>query len=162
MTNVFEEEVQYSQYLLSHDKNSLNPDSIQRDADCINVCSSTLMYNAFKMFKISEIYISYILLSICDACSSIERYENVLVNNYNNCKQEKRWEELRLIMAGKPVTVPMYNFHTNEYSHNMLIMRKTVEDILKKVIAKMENGTLQSNASIYKNLLIIFVNDFAN
>jgi hypothetical protein len=145
MTEMAEEEVNYSHYLLSHDKNALNPDSIRHyGGDSYAIRSNTIISNAFEMFKASGsmrfIKNKEILLSIWDAYSNLEKEEIQLDLYHNKDKFTELKKEMQLEKEGKPVAVPMYDFYTSpiKYSFQLLYRSKMVKSTLEETIAKIE------------------------
>jgi hypothetical protein len=140
LTGKIEEEVSYSNYLLSHDKNALHSDSLQYYAPrsySIRGMSSTS--NAFEMFKTSGsmrfIKDKDILLSIWDAYYNLEMCEFQLVNYHNKEKYEEVKKEMQLKKEGKPVAVPMYDFYTSEMSFTFDML-----DGCKRALSALEKG----------------------
>jgi hypothetical protein len=143
MMKMAEEEVNYSNYLLSHDKNALDPDTI-RQYDSYAIRSNTVISNAFEMFKTSGsmrfIKNKEVLLAIWDAYSNLEKEEIQVDLYHNKDKFEELKKEMQLKKEGKPVAVPMYDYYTSpiEYSFQLLRRSKLVKAALEETIVKIE------------------------
>ncbi|MDR2121108.1 MAG: hypothetical protein LBP64_09605 [Tannerella sp.] len=142
-TEMVEEEVRYSRYLLSCDKNALDPDSIRLYArNCYVVSSKSFTSDAFEMFKISGnmrfITDKDVLLSVWKAYAFLEEHKEMWEVHHNKYKLEETTKELKLMREGKPVAVPMYEFYASpiEYTTNMLYNCNDVAWMLKEAAAK--------------------------
>ncbi|MDR1199588.1 MAG: hypothetical protein LBK94_11380 [Prevotellaceae bacterium] len=145
LTGEVEKEVGYSRYLLSHDKNALDPDSIRfYESEHYSIRGVIAKFNAFDMFKASGSmrYIKgkEVLVSIWDAYSDLETYKLQLMDYHNKEKYEEGKREMQLKQEGKPIAVPMYGFYTSQmkYTFDMLDGCKRAVSALENAIEKIE------------------------
>ncbi|MDR0421081.1 MAG: hypothetical protein LBH30_06515 [Prevotellaceae bacterium] len=146
LTGAIEKEINYSMYLLSHDKNTLDPDSIQYYADDYYLLNSVMtLSNAFEMFKISGsmrfVKDKEVLLSLWNAYIRIEETK-MDMDIHNREKYEEIKKEKMLEQAGKPVAVPMYDFYTLrlEYTLGVLYGCKNTKSTLEEALAKIDTA----------------------
>jgi hypothetical protein len=142
MTGKIEEEVSYSNYLLSHDKNALDPDSIQYYArgGCYAIRGALNIFNAFEMFKASGnmrfIKDKEVLLSIRDAYANLEMYKFQLEEFHNKEKCAEVKKEMQMEEKGISIDVPLYGFYASKMTYT--VGCKTTKSGLEEVIAKIE------------------------
>ena len=141
-------EVRYGIYLRSHDKQSLNEDSLRR---YISVCYSFEIYtfktNAFEMFKGSGLMRlmdkKELLIAIWDVYSELNTLKQGY-DDHNSRKLNHMEKDFPLQGYGgeKMVlnVVPMYDFYINGFSY-LYETEKTLND-LKEVVSKLEETKL--------------------
>jgi len=138
--NDLDKSVSYTRYLLSHNKESLDSDTIQKYEFAIKqirVCK--FKYNAFEMFKSSGsmrlINNKELMLSIWDAYSDIDFFQTEF-QSYYQYKTDKLESELQL--SGKTKTILMYDFFITGYPINLQDRCKTNLKYLKETVAKID------------------------
>jgi uncharacterized LabA/DUF88 family protein len=144
LTVIMEREEHYSRYLLSHDKKSLNSDTVLFYKDlCDNIFTHVPSTSAFEMFKISGnmrfINNKEVLQSIWDIYIYIEMFR-MSTESYSKEKTEEAKKEFLLSKDGKPSTVPMYNFYITDYTKGMLGACKEISQRIKETLTKLETG----------------------
>ncbi|GAB6007866.1 hypothetical protein [Dysgonomonas reticulitermitis] len=136
-----EKSTNYARYLLSHDKKSLNQDTIQNYKYVYhNILIHTYKSNAFEMFKTSGnmrfIKDKEVLRSIWEAYSDMEQLKLVL-DMYFQQKKEEGFKEYLLEMEGTPVSIPMYNFYMSEFDLEVLRICNNASEKLKAISIKL-------------------------
>ena len=139
--NALDESVSYTRYLLSHDKEFLDADTIQKYEFAITHHRTyNPKYNAFEMFKSSGsmrlINNKELLLSIWEVYREIEGFRDEF-QAYYQYKKEKMERELELKVSGK-TTMLMYDFFITGYAINLQERCKTNLKALKETVAKLE------------------------
>ena len=140
--NVLDESVNYTRYLRSHNKDSLNPDTIKKYEFTTNqIRVYRPKYNAFEMFKSSGsmrlITDKELLLSIWEAYSEIE-FIHIDIQDYYDYKKDILYREYELKQIGKPAPVPLYNFFINEADFYLQKRSKANLKELKETIEKID------------------------
>jgi len=142
--NALEESVEYSHYLLSVNKRSLNSDTIQKYSSVITHNSSYKpKYNAFEMFKSSGsmrlISDKELLLSIWEAYSDID-YFHLEFETFYQMKRDKLIRERESVLSGKKAAILMYDFFTSGYDIDLLRRCKINLKNLNEIVAKVEKA----------------------
>jgi len=139
-------EVRYADYLKSHDKKSLNTDTIKSYVNVFYTAQSfTFKTNAFDMFKTSGIMRlvddKELLLSIWDTYTSIDVLkqflDRVYQEKYDNMKKETSLAEQR---ESKMSDIPMRNFYTTtDIPTKMLQVSEEILKQSKELVLKLES-----------------------
>ena len=145
-TEYFKPLVSYSAYLRSHDKKSLNKDSLNNYIHaCYWVQSFVFKTNAFEMFKSSGMMRlmnnKELLMAIWDVYTELF----VLKNEYDE-HEKRRWnyseKEIPLFVFDKGQMIydfiPMYDFFKLDYTKGMLSMSEQALKEIEKVQLKLE------------------------
>ena len=140
--NVLDESVNYTRYLQSHDRESLNSDTIQEYEHTISqIRDCRPKYNAFEMFKSSGsmrlINNKELLLSIWEAYSEIEDMRSDF-QAYYQYKKDKFEQEYELTRGGKSTPVLLYNFFTTGADLHLQKRSKANLQELKETVAKID------------------------
>ncbi|MDR1983441.1 MAG: hypothetical protein LBQ28_01250 [Prevotellaceae bacterium] len=138
-----EKSVAYARYLLSHDKEMLNPDTIQSYGK--NIVYNLVFYmprtSAFEMFKSSAnmrlIKDKEVLQSIWNAYALVDRYSQINEIYYQEKKSEFNIDR-DLERQGKPVTIPMYYFYTSGLDSNILQVDNEIAQAMKEILSRLE------------------------
>ena len=141
--NELDDPVSYSHYLLSHNKESLDPDTIQKYYPAIyTIRAYKAKYNAFEMFKSSGsmrlMRNKESVLSIWEAYDVIDLFQ-LEFQLYSDYKRDKYNQEYDLKQSGKVIPVPMYDFFFNRRTIGVQVRCKTRLEELKEIVAKLEN-----------------------
>ena len=116
--------VRYAQYLNTHDRNSLEKDTIDIYREiCYSFSSPVFKTNAFEMFKSSGmmrlVNNKELLLLLWDVY-----YELTSVKEMFDIMFPIKWEDVKketsLLFEGQKVEVPMYNFFRMGFPYNMM------------------------------------------
>jgi hypothetical protein len=142
MITMFEDAECYVHYISSHDRKSLNRDSLKNYKEIYyQLYSYTPMTSAFEMFKSSGsmrfIDNKETLQSIWHVYSDIENLKKN-IDYYYQQKEKEREKDLQYWReTGKPVDVPMYNFYWMEMEGGMKatcqIRLRAIENVLSKL-----------------------------
>ena len=133
--------VKYADYLQSHDKKSLNTDTINSYAhDWGNVPAFKFKTNAFDMFKNSNFMRLMndreLLLTVWNAYAELEGL-SVELNDCTQIKKEEIRKEIKMFSEGTP-HIPMYNFYLSNIPYKMPYNSDETSKILKEALEKME------------------------
>ena len=144
--NYLKPTVNYSAYLRSHNKKSLNKDSINNYLHaCFYVESFIFKKNAFETFKSSGmmrlISNKELLLAIWDMYDKL-----IILKQYIDEYETRRWnymeKEIPLIENVEELSkhdyIFMYDFYKIEYSEGILIESEQVLKKIKEVLLKLE------------------------
>ncbi|MDR2145791.1 MAG: hypothetical protein LBE91_04955 [Tannerella sp.] len=138
----------YSRYLLSHDKKSLNADSIQKmwkKFDVLNIKDVIVQTSAFDMFKLSGtmrlVDDKELLQSVWKAYSNLELLK-IHLDNYYQLKMDEAKKERQMGLEGKPVVIPLYNFfitYTNDIkpSNGCIMLSKALKETVARLDKKL-------------------------
>ncbi|GHV56648.1 hypothetical protein FACS1894182_03630 [Bacteroidia bacterium] len=139
----FEKSSGYERYILSHDKQSLNRDSIESYRSIqYHVLSYTPQTSAFEMFKISGnmrfINNKETMQSIWNAYSCMEDLKNFL-DSFYQCKDREIDKDVQFeLEKGKPVDIPMYGFFWRGRDTNMLEICRERLQVVKETLSKLD------------------------
>jgi hypothetical protein len=136
----FDQSIAYAHYLSSHDKKSLNPDSINSYGDIYhNINSFIYKSSAYEMFKASGtmrlVGNKEVLKSIWDLYSEMEELK-FDVDGYYQYKKEESIKEARLDMDVYLNTIPMYNFYSFGMDFEMKSLCREMSQHIKEVLSK--------------------------
>jgi hypothetical protein len=137
--------IRYTQYLNTHDRKSLDKDTLQYYAMtcCYSFYSPTFKTNAFEMFKssgmmrlITDKELLLLLWDVYDVLGSIKDEFDVMF--------PIKWEDIKrettLIMEGKEVEVPMYNFYRMGLPYDMLRPCERALEKSREVVVMFESA----------------------
>jgi len=142
-------DVKYSAYLRTHDKKSLNDDSIKYYADtcCYIINSFKLKTNAFEAFKSSGIIRllddKELLLKMWDVYTGLDS-QNETLKWYNDLKWGYMEKEIVFAENGALSSeklsngLPMYNFYITGLSSSILNDSKNILNGTKKTVSELE------------------------
>jgi len=135
--------IKYAQYLNTHDRKSFDKDTLEYYANscCYSFYGATFKTNAFEMFKSSGmmrlIADKELLLLLWDVYDELDG-----VKDEFDIMFPIKWEDIKrevlLIMEGKKVEVPMYNFYRMGLPYDMLRPCETALEKLKKAVVMFE------------------------
>ena len=136
--------IRYSQYLNSHDKKSLEKDSLNSYVTaCYSFSGPTFKTNAFEMLKSSGIMrlvtnkeLLLLLWDVYDELNDVKETFDLMFP----IKWEDIKKEASLILDGKEVEVPMYFFYRMSLPHDMLRPCETALDKLKEAVVMFESA----------------------
>jgi len=138
----------YSLYLLSHDKKSINPDSIRWGGDGSGlgtVKDIIFQTSAFEMLKNSGamrlIEDKELLQSIWNSYLHLESIR-MSINSYYELKKEQSIKENQLVLEGKPPLIPLYDFFVTYINFGALEGCKRISVELKEMISKLEKSKM--------------------
>ena len=137
--------VRYANYLKSHDKKSLNADTIKSYTKVFyTVQSFTFKTNAFEMFKTSGIMRlvddKELLLSIWDVYNNIDILQKFLDRAYQEKYDEMKKEVLSAEQGkSKMKDAPMHFFYATTYPVEMLRASEEILKQSKEVVLKLES-----------------------
>ena len=136
----------YAIFLQSHDKKSLNPDSIRYSGGGLGAVHNMIFQtSAFEMFKTSGamrlINDKELLQSIWAAYLHLE-FCKLRVNEYFELKREACVKENQLELDGTPSQIPFYDFFVINTNFGALEECKDVSNELKATIEKLEKSKL--------------------
>lgn len=139
---LLEASANYSQYLLSHDRKSLDPDTIQKYQYAITQLREVkLKYNAFEMFKSSGnmrlISKKDILLAIWDVYDQIDDFGDEFHAYYKH-KRDMLNQETRSKPGENAIT--MYDFFATGYPINLQKRGKSKLLDLKEEVSRLEKA----------------------
>ena len=142
--NILDKSVSYTRYLQSHDKESLNSDTIQEYEHTISqIRVYSPKYNAFEMFKSSGsmrlVTDKKLLLSIWKAYSEIE-FIHIDIQDYYDYKKGILNQEYELKQIGKPTPMLLYNFFINGADLNLQKRSKANLQQLKETVEKIDKA----------------------
>jgi hypothetical protein len=135
--------IRYVQYLGSHDRKSLEKDTLDSYAmACYSFSAPTFKTNAFEMLKSSGMMrlvtnkeLLLLLWDVYDELSAVKETFNVMF--------PIKWEDIKretsLILDGKKVEVPMYNFFRMGLPYDMLRPCETALEKLKEAVVMFES-----------------------
>jgi len=142
-------DVKYSAYLRTHDKKSLNDDSIKYYADtcCYIINSFKLKTNAFEAFKSSGtirlLDDKELLLKMWDVYTGLDS-QNETLKWYNDLKWGYMEKEIVFAENGALSSeklsngLPMYNFYITGLSSSILNDSKNILNGTKKTVSELE------------------------
>lgn len=144
--NILDKQISYTRYLQSHNKESLNSDTIQKYGFPISqIRDSKPLYNAFEMFKSSgsmrSIKNKELLLSIWEAYSEIE-FIYTDFQAYYQYKKDKLSQDFELKLSGKQTQVLLYNFFISGADLNLQNRSKANLQGLKETVAKIDKSNV--------------------
>jgi len=142
----------YTLYLSSHNKKSLNADSIRFYSDTYyQILTLTLKTNAFDMFKTSGnmrlASNKELLLSIWDTYAKLvdlqQQFSAIMALKFEDMRKETQLVPMWEIMSWSDEeilkNVPMYNFHVNLWFYNMLLYAyQNTSAMLNETLSKFE------------------------
>ena len=142
---IFLKEIEkYAYYLISHEKESLHPDSIiQRGAGTI--VSGNLNYiiptTAFEMFKVSGTMRlmddKELLRSIWAVYNALEVIQRT-TDNYFQLKKDYSLKEIHRALNDEPGYIPLYEFFIVHGNYGLLENCQTLSGYIKELIARLE------------------------
>ena len=135
--------IKYAQYLNTHDRKSLDKDTLQYYAAtcCYSFYGATFKTNAFEMFKssgmmrlIADKDLLLLLWNVYDELDDVKDEFDIMF--------PIKWEDIKretsLMLEGKEVEVPMYNFFRMGLPFDMLRPCETALEKLKKAVVMFE------------------------
>ena len=136
--------IRYSEYLNSHDRKSLEKDTLDSyQAAFYSFTGPTFKTNAFEMLKSSGmmrlVTNKELLLLLWDVYDEL-----VAVKETFDIMFPIKWEDIKketsLLLEGKDVEVPMYNFFRMSLPDDMLRPCETALEKLKEAVAMFESA----------------------
>lgn len=140
--DLLDKSVNYSQYLLSKDGESLDPDTIQKYQYAITqLRDPKLKYNAFEMFKSSGnmrlISNKDLQLSIWDVYDKIDDFRDEFRAYYRH-KEDLHNQEVLSKLGEKNISLTMYDFFATGYPVNLQKRCKEALKSLKEEVNRLE------------------------
>jgi hypothetical protein len=135
--------IRYADYLRTHDRNALDKDTLKSYYNiCYNFQGPSFKTNAFEMLKSSGmmrlVTNKELLLLLWDAYGELEGVKETF-----DIMFPIKWEEIKreipLILAGKEVEVPMYNFFRLSLPYDMLRPCERALERSQEVIVMLES-----------------------
>ena len=145
LVNYFEDWENYAQYLQSHDKKSLHPDSIRYFGwkGLASVKEIVFQTSAFEMFKTSGVMRliddKELQQSIWTVYRNLE-VRKLIIIGYFELKKEHLVKENQLRLYGTPSQIPLYDFFVLYTNFGALEGSRAMSDELKETIAKLEKS----------------------
>ena len=142
---IFLEEIEkYAYYLISHEKESLHPDSIIHwgAGTVVSVIRNFVVQTtAFEMFKISGamrlVGDKELLRDIWKAYNYLELLQR-MSDSFNELKKDYARKETQLIEEGKPDYIPMYDFFIyHGVGSGLLEGCQGISELLKELITRL-------------------------
>ena len=139
----------YANYLNSHDKKSLNKDTLNYytrsgsdGAGSYNIIATTIVVtNAFEMFKISgamrQMTDKELLMYVWEAYILMENAQR-FIDLCFQIKRDEAMKEQQLRVEGKPVTIPMQVFYTTDLPQAMVSTCEEISKTLKEILVQLE------------------------
>ena len=137
-----QQSVAYANYLATHDKDSLNRDTINSYSNVFyQIQSISYKTNAFEMFKLSGVMRLMddreLLLSIWEGYTFLDELKTLLEWGFQ-LKFEEVKKELPMLAAGKTDFIPMYTFYTvTPWPYEMPRLCSDASDTLKEILSKL-------------------------
>jgi hypothetical protein len=140
---ILQPSVRYSDYLISHDKDSLDKDTIKSYYNiCYNFNGPSFKTNAFEMLKSSGtmrlVTNKELLLLLWDTYEELDGVKETFDVMFP-IKWEDIKKEVTIMLEGKEVKVPMYNFFRLSLPYDMLRPCERALEKSKEVIVMLEN-----------------------
>jgi len=139
---ILQPSIRYADYLRSHDRNSLDKDTLKSYINiCYNFQGPSFKTNAFEMLKSSGmmrlVTNKELLLLLWDVYEELDGVKETF-----DIMFPIKWEDIKreapLILAGKEVEVPMYNFFRLNLPYDMLRPCESALESSKEVVAVLE------------------------
>jgi hypothetical protein len=135
--------IRYADYLKSHDRNSLDKDTLKSyQAAFYSFSAPTFKTNAFEMLKSSGmmrlVTNKELLLLLWDAYDELDGVKMTF-----DLMFPIKWEDIKretsLILEGKEIEIPMYHFYRMSLPYDMLQPCESALEKSKEVIVMLEN-----------------------
>lgn len=142
--DILDESVNYTQYLLSKNRESIDHDSIQKYQYAISrLRDPKFKYNAFEMFKSSGnmrlISNKDLQLSIWEVYEGIEDIQSEF-QSYYQYKRDKTEQEMESKLGDKMITILLYDFYSTGYPVNLQERCRTKLKSLVETVEKLEKA----------------------
>jgi len=140
---VLQPSIRYADYLKTHDRNSLEKDTLKSYIEtCYKFQGPSFKTNAFEMLKssgtmrlVTNKELLLLLWDVYDDLNAVTETFDIMFP----IKWEDMKRELSLILDGKEVEVPMYNFYRLSLPYDMLQPCERALEKSKEVIVMLEN-----------------------
>ena len=141
---LYQNHVKYADYLMSNDKESLNPDSISLYQNVYySYTPYTFNNNAFEMFKTSGnmrfLNDKELLLAIWGTYSGLSEIKKIL-DIYIDMKLEDMKKEKDWSITERQKNIPMYNFYITGASDNMLYVCEQGSKGLNEILLMLDKA----------------------